>query len=382
MAENGRVFAFRDYHFLMLLLLLIQDIAVAADSPNVVLRGDLSHSRAAFEKGAGRVAFIGGSITEMEGYRPRVMASLQKRFPKTTFNVIAAGISSTCSTTGAFRLKEDVLDKGPLDLLFVEFAVNDDQDAHHDRAHCVRGLEGIVRQTRARDPRTDIVVTYFVNEGMLDTFKAGREPLSSRSHEEVLVHYGIPRVALNREVFQRIEAGTLTWKQFGGVHPGPTGNQLCANMIDVLLDRAWALEKAVERPTPAPLDPHCYDEARYVAGEGWPLEKPDWKALKGECRGRFKDLQLYCATTPGAELTFSFTGRAAGAYLLAGPDAGVVEVSVDGGAYKAVELKHRHSANLHYPRTVMLAEELPKGPHTVKVRLVSGAARFLKLGVN
>ena len=30
----------------------------------------------------------------------------------------------------------------------------------------------------------------------------------------------------------------------------------------------------------------------------------------------------------------------------------------------------------------MFAEELPKGPHTLKVRLVSGAARFLKLCVN
>ena len=31
------------------------------------------------------------------------------------------------STTGAFRLERDVLSAGPLDLLFVEFAVNDDQ---------------------------------------------------------------------------------------------------------------------------------------------------------------------------------------------------------------------------------------------------------------
>ena len=113
-----------------------------------------------------------------------------------------------------------------------------------------------------------------------------------------------------------------------------------------------------------------------------PPARPDWKALKGECRGRFKDQALYCATTPGAELTLTFTGRAAGAYLLAGPDAGVVEVSVDGGAWKAVELRHRHSANLHYPRTVMFAEELSPGPHALKIRLVSGAARFLKLCVN
>ena len=40
-------------------------------------------------------------------------------------------IASTCSTTGAFRLRDDVLIKGPVDLFFIEFAVNDDQDAGH-----------------------------------------------------------------------------------------------------------------------------------------------------------------------------------------------------------------------------------------------------------
>lgn len=371
---------------MLLTLLLAQavDVSVPTDCPNVTLRGSLGNSRAVFEGGKGHVAFLGGSITEMEGYRPRVMKSLQRRYPDARFDVTAAGIASTCSTTGAFRLQEDVLDKGPVDLLFVEFAVNDDQDAHHDRARCIRGLEGIVRRTRRHNPHADIVVTYFVNEGMLETFRKGEEPLSSRSHEEVLVRYGIPGVALNREVAQRIAKGALTWKQFGGVHPGPDGNQLAANMIDVLLDRPAGPKK--EHALPEPLDPQSYDEARFTSdvelGAGWTLEKPDWKSLKGECRGRFKDLQLYCSTTPGAELTLAFDGRAAGAYLLAGPDAGTLEVAVDGGAPRTVALKHAFSAGLHYPRTVMLAEDLPKGPHVLRVKLLDGTARFVKLGVN
>ncbi len=371
---------------MLIALLLSQavDVSVPADGPNVAMRGSLANSRAAFEAGQGRVAFLGGSITEMEGYRPRVMKSLQKRWPATRFEVVAAGIASTCSTTGAFRLKEDVLDKGPIDLLFVEFAVNDDQDAHHDRARCIRGLEGIVRQAWTRNPLSDIVVTYFVNEGMLETFKKGEEPLTSRSHEEVLVRYGIPGVALNREVARRIAEGALTWKQFGGVHPGPDGNQLAANMIDVLLDRPAGAPKP--HALPEPLDVQSYDAGRFVAdaklGPGWSLERPDWKSLKGECRGRFKELPLICSTTPGAELTLAFNGRAAGAYLLAGPDAGALEVAFDGGPFRRVELKHAYSAGLHYPRTVMLAEELPEGPHVLRVRLLEGAARFLKLCVN
>ena len=80
---------------------------------------DYQNSRIQFEQNKrGHVAFIGGSITEMDGYRPMVCKMLKKRFPDTEFNFTAAGISSTCSDTGAFRMQRDVLSKGPLDMLF------------------------------------------------------------------------------------------------------------------------------------------------------------------------------------------------------------------------------------------------------------------------
>ena len=104
-----------------------------------------------------------------------VCANLQRRFPKTEFVFTNAGISSTCSTTGAFRLGEDVLSQGPVDLLFVEFAVNDDQDANHTRVACLRGMEGILRQARRHNPQMDIVITHFVNPGMLAQLQPDNE---------------------------------------------------------------------------------------------------------------------------------------------------------------------------------------------------------------
>ena len=120
---------------------------------NVKLRGVLQNARIQFEqKKTGRVAFIGGSITQMKGYRPMVSDWLQARFPETKFEFINAGIASTDSQTGAFRLGDHVLAKGRIDMLFVEFAVNDDQDARHSRRGCILGMEGIVRQMRQRQP--------------------------------------------------------------------------------------------------------------------------------------------------------------------------------------------------------------------------------------
>ena len=377
-------------HTLLLAVLLLAPLATrcAADekrpfSDNVQFRGSLNNARYQFEQTKkGRVAFMGGSITEMNGYRPMVCESLQKRFPATEFTFIDAGISSTCSTTGAFRLDHDVLRDGPVDLFFVEFAVNDDQDGHHTRAECIRGMEGIIRHARRSNPNIDIVVTYFVNEGMLKTLQSGAVPLTVEAHETVAAHYTVSTINLAKEVAEEITAGTLTWKQYGGVHPAPFGNALCTRMIEELLGRVWRPAPAgptapVAHTLPAPLDPLNYGAGRFIdpsaakLKRGWSLEVPDWKSLAGQTRARFARIPMLSATEAGAELALEFEGTAVGAYIVAGPDAGIAEVSIDGGPFQSVDLFHAFSKGLHYPRTVLLGSDLKPGKHTLTLRMSS-----------
>lgn len=351
-----------------------------APDRNVSLRGGLNNSRVQFEtKKKGRVAFIGGSITEMNGYRPMVCEWLKKRFPATEFTFIDAGVSSTCSTTGAFRLESDVLAGGPVDLFFVEFAVNDDQDAHHSRTACLRGMEGILRHARRSNPLMDVVVTYFVNESMLAELQAGRTPLTVDAHDAVARHYSVPSINLARQVADQIQDGTLTWKQYGGVHPAPHGNAIAARMIEQLAEQSWASPPTEPRlaphPLPRPLDPLNYEFGRFVdlsrakSQDGWTLGVPDWNALPGSKRERFTSAPLLSAVKPGARLSLEFEGTAVGAYVLAGPDAGIVEASVDGGEFRPTDLYHAYSKGLHYPRTVLLASELPPGKHVLTLRI-------------
>ncbi len=358
---------------------------------NIIRRGSYTNSQIKFEREKkGHVAFIGGSITEMNGYRPMVCEDLQKRYPDTKFTLTAAGISSTCSTTGAFRLKRDVLSKGPVDLFFIEFAVNDDQDAGHARRECIRGMEGIIRQCRQHNPSMDIVVTFFVNPGMLEMLQSGKTPVSMDSHSAVLEHYEVSTIHLAREAADRITAGTLTWKEYGGTHPRPPGNRIGADMIRTLLDDAWAkpLGKSAQltiHPMPeASLDKGSYSNGHFQALEtastdsGWKVHQPDWKNIPGGKRARFTSIPLLCATEPGSETTINFNGQAIGAYVVAGPDAGIVEASIDGGAFNYVDLFHRFSKGLHYPRTVMFAADLPAGDHVLKLRISDAANRDSK----
>lgn len=352
---------------------------VAPSGSNVHLRGSLLNSFVKFQNSpTAHVAFLGGSITEAAGYRVMVGKWLQEKFPGCKFTFTSAGIGSTCSTTGAFRLSDDVLQHGPVDLFFVEYAVNDDQDAGHAAQECVRGMEGVVRHVRESNSKTDIVMTHFINLSILKLLQQGKTSVSIANHEAVAIHYGVSSVHLAKEVADRITSNDITWKMYGGTHPKPFGYQICADMMIDLLSSAWKQSNPRTTGHAIPdslLDKHSYVGGRFLDSEkiklvdGWKYSIPDWKSLPGGKRARFTNLKMVSCTTADKELTIAFSGTAIGAYVVAGPDAGIVAASVDGGEFKSVDLFHRFSKGLHYPRTVMFASELADGAHTLKLRM-------------
>lgn len=375
--------------------LLAQLAFAAAPEPfgnHVHMAGSLQNARTIFTRtGRGTVAFLGGSITEREGYRPLVCADLKKRYPKTSFTFIPAGISSTCSSTGAFRLDRDILSKGKIDLLFVEFAVNDDQDGHFSRERCIRGMEGIIRHARLNNPAIDIVMTFFVNESILAAVQSGKLPLTLEAHGSVAAHYQIPTINVPAELADQIRANRMTWETYGGVHPASPGNRLAADMINELFNRYAAVPlsgNVVPHELPEPLDAASYFRGRLLPSSavkitrGWKIEVPAWSAIPGSVRSRFVKEPMFCATTE-AEASLAFDGTCIGAYLLAGPDAGWVEASIDGQPFTRINLFQPFSDSLHYPCTVFFADGLAKRHHQLAIRFPpipenqGKAARFL-----
>ncbi len=343
-------------------------------------REGLANSANVFtETGKGRVAFIGGSITEMEGYRPRTYETLESLFPGTEFDFVNAGISSTGSTTGAFRLASDVLATGKVDLLFIEFAVNDDQDADHTDTEMIRAMEGMVINARERNPLVDIVFLYTANEGHIALYHSGKVPQEIAAHEKVAAYYGIPSVNFAADVAKRMGMKEFDWKKFGGVHPAPFGADIYAEDIASLLkaEAGWSEKKEAHKMPDKSLDSLNYSGGRFlsidaaVADDGWAVEEPDWESIPGSKRGRFVGFPMLVSETPGAVYEVAFEGTAIGAYLVAGPDAGMLECSIDGGAREEFDLFHKHSAGLHYPRTVMFATDLKPGKHILRM-VVSG----------
>lgn len=344
------------------------------------LRGGLANAQRKFaQEKTGRIAFLGGSITAGGGWRDHAMKYFQAKFPQTKFEFIAAGIGSMGSVPHAFRLERDVLSKGPVDLLFVEAAVNDSSNIPNQPEQMLRGMEGVVRHAREANPLTDIIHMHFVMPPHMDDYHKGKVPASIAQHEKVAVAYGNPSLNLALEVTERIDAGEFTWdKDFKGLHPSAFGHQLYANSIARMLDTAFSkpvADAAKPHALPAMADAQSYAKGRLgnIAEakilQGFTLE-PAWRPTdKKSTRAGFVDAPALVATEPGAAFEFKFTGTGCGLFIAAGPDAGRIEFSIDGGEYRKLETFTHWSAGLHLPWALILEDQLKYDSHTVQVRL-------------
>ncbi|MCZ2617538.1 GDSL-type esterase/lipase family protein [Bacteroides fragilis] len=345
------------------------------------LRGDYRNSYQMFEKErVGTVAFLGGSITEMKGWRDMICEDLKQRFPYTKFTFIDAGIPSTGSTPGAFRLADDVLSKAKVDLLFVEAAVNDDTNGFN-AIEQVRGMEGIVRHALLSNPSMDIMMLHFIYDPFIPKLDGGQMPDVILNHERVANHYLVPSVNLATEIAARMREGEFNWEQFGGTHPKPLGHAYYVATINKVLDEMYASCVAAGTAVkphvlPAvPLDGYSYTNGKLVdirqahINKGWQLV-PSWTPrLIAETRPGFVDVPMLETDRPGAKLTLDFEGTAVGIFCVSGPAAGILEYSIDGAPFKKLDTFTAWSGGLYIPWVYMFDTELPKGKHRLMLRM-------------
>ncbi|WP_339319550.1 SGNH/GDSL hydrolase family protein [Paenibacillus sp. FSL R10-2734] len=293
------------------------------------------------------VAFLGGSITEGAGaseadtYSWRALTGkyLQERFVDQKFRFINAGVGGTNSTLGAHRLQAHVLGQGRIDLLFVEFSVNDDSD----REESIRGMEGIVRQCRRLSPSTDICFLYTAAEKNL----SGSNPFNIAVHEEVAEHYELPSVNFAARVYAQTQAGQMEWTELApdGYHPNDDGHALYASFLREYLETALVPDNThlicESALSISPLEEQNYEYGNLLDFRGADhadgFELCELTPQDPLMNWRFGTEHLF---TDSREAVFSFTvtGQNVGLLLLYGPDSGIFEYSFNGGPFSAVNL--------------------------------------------
>jgi len=347
-----------------------------------VLRSDFQHSFLKFKnEKKGVVAFMGGSITESDGWRNKVCQYLKEKFPETNFEFINAGIASTGSTPGAFRLSSEVLSKGKIDLLFEEAAVNDRTNGFDSLAQ-IRGMEGIVRHAKRSNPQMDIVLMHFVDPDKLADYKNGVIPSEIQNHERVAEHYQVNSIHLAKEVYERIKNKEFTWADdFKDLHPSPFGQEVYFQSIKIFLNNAFnpvpknGLNTAYTLPNI--LNDGSYDKGRYLSIKKAEIKSDfmsvdSWKPQEGAgTRKQYVNIPALIGEKPDAAFQLEFTGNTIGICVASGPDAGIISYSIDGKPFKKLDLFTRWSENLHLPWYLMLGQSLNEKKHTLRVRILS-----------
>lgn len=346
-------------------------------------RRGLKNSFIKFEREkVGRVAFVGGSITQGTGWRDSVIQMLESRFPDTEFEFISAGISSMGSTPGAFRLERDVLSKGKIDLLFEEAAVNDDTNGRTDEEQ-MRAMEGIIRHVQSNNPSADIVLMHFVDPGKMDDYRAGKVPTVIQNHEKVAAHYQVSSINLAKEVTDRIDAGEFTWEDdFKNLHPSPFGHNIYARSFEHFFNTVWSGfvaddDKIISHEMPLAMDKYNYQNGRLIDvdkakwGKGW-QKVPHWTPSDGKgVRKNYTEVPMLVGEYPSGVLKFKFQGPAIGIAVAAGSDAGIIEYSIDGGPWLTQDLYTKWSGSLHLPWYYTLAADLDSGSHKIRIKMSS-----------
>jgi sialidase-1 len=125
------------------------------------------------------------------------------------------------------------------------------------------------------------------------------------------------------------------------------------------------------------LDPFSYEKGRLIeVGKndetgGW-LYNSNWVPEdKAATRDGYVNVPMLIGKDPGKALKFMFRGSSVGIAVAAGPDAGIIEYSIDGKEWKNIDLFTQWSGRLHLPWFLTLGDDLRKGSHVLCIRLNS-----------
>ena len=307
------------------------------------------------------VAYLGGSITAMKGWRNMTTEWLQGANTNATVKEVHAAIGGTGSDLGAFRVGHDALRHHP-DLLFVEFATN---DGGRKPEEIWRSMEGIVRRTWKQDAQTDIIFVYTITAAMTNDYLKGFCNRSASAMEQLADHYGIPSVCFGPRVTEYLAANKLVMsaKEYenavskddldrekkikeliakdprilfaqDGVHPSDKGHRIYLVSVANGFREMWNVpavnhssklskpfvENNLEVAKMVPVRPEM------LSGSWRRLAENDTKAVSFANRTG----TIWYAREPGDTLTFKFKGTCCKIYDRLGPDGGQVWITVDG----------------------------------------------------
>lgn len=341
-------------------------------------RAGLKRLKAAIEGGRAVIGFVGGSITDG---RPRhnwpepVSAWLVDRYPFARFVIENAAIGATGSDLAVLRAQRDLIDRG-CDIVFIEFAVNDN-DTPTDRR--MRTREGLIRKLLEGGGR-DLVFVYTFCHDMYEAMMDGRMPASIAEFEQLADYYGAGSVWVGLHALRQVRRGLMRWEEWlpDGLHPTSRGSYAYAEAVIRYLedelerqpgDAAWDAARA--KALAQPLHPDHWGNAELLLLEAIRTRGP-WTIRRWLYHAWIDQVLETAAVGAGFELDFE--GRGVALAFDFGKTSAEFRWRIDGGEWRA-ETRERPDwvGPDGWFRLSVLTESLPPGPHRLELEVIHGS---------
>lgn len=316
------------------------------------------------------LAFLGGSITQgsvssqyTNCYAYLVYDWFVKRFPKTAFTYVNAGVGGTTSQFGVSRVEEDVLSFKP-DFVIIEFSVNDDNTDFYQETY-----EGLVRKVYGNKfaPAVFLVHNIFYNSGIS----------AEEKHREIGAHYQLPSVSMKPTVYAQVASGAIQNREItpDDLHPNSDGHALLAEVITECLDNIYRQMDEEEQPfpMPAPLTQNAYECAKRLQNHNCAPVCAGF--LADDTLKKYVNDMFRCGWTAaeqGAKITFEVEGTEIAVQYRKSVNhpAPIAVAVVDGNEENGIVLDANFEedwGDCLYIDT--LAHHIPMGTHKVEIRL-------------
>lgn len=206
---------------------------------SIVNRGNWARLKDCMKRAAAgeklTIGYLGGSITmgSVATVQERCYAYLshmwwKETFPQADIRFFNAGIGATTSQFGVARVDEDLLCYEP-DVVFIEFTVNDDNNAHFQETY-----EGLVRRVYGSElaPAVVTLQNAFYHDGVS----------AEEIHTPVAKYYDLPCVSFKKSVVARVMDGVIAEADItpDHLHPNDKGHALLAETVKYFLNQVYA----------------------------------------------------------------------------------------------------------------------------------------------
>jgi len=342
---------------------------------DIRIRGSLTRFKDALRHGSVKIGFAGGSITTSKtpsNWPTYVRGWFVDKFRNVRLTVVNSAIGATGSLCALSLVEREIVDTS-CDLVFIEYAVNDNGA---DRDERMRTREGLIRKLLSAG--IDIVLVYTFYQEMFKQADRGEIPDSIADFERLAEHYSISSVYMANTAYDKVKRGMIPWNMWlpDGTHPQHLGSYFYAEAVIEYLEAELARNDVVQIPKgesiPAPLH-----ERNWQNTEEIPFDRVrtvgSWSVEREVFIPWFHERLFTYA--PHDSLSFDFVGRGLAIVFSYGKTSGRIEYAIDGGPWQEYTYgRYWWVPEENFTNAVKFADDLEYGKHTFALRVTHGDA--------